>query len=803
MKLFGNNNSKVVHDLTIRSLKTSRMKTFFVVITIILSVLLVAGIGFSSSSMLETYKTQINAMQHVIYNNTDSTNNESLLKDSRVDSMVMTKYGKGMEVENYIVMPVYLEQIETQMKLSKVVEGNYPQALDEIAVDKSYMNRIGKPATIGSTLEFTFLDGTTERFTITGFTQDDVKSDIYRLYLSEEYAQTGSQLKDVAYMTLVRIVGVDSMSKYEFLDVIRELAKDCDIVRYNVNENNYFTSYIDRSAQEYKAVFLIGLAILFISILVIYSIFYISVVSRIQQFGQLRTIGTTPKQIRKMVRLEGKILWLIGTPIGLLLGGLFAYFLSPEGWRWSNIFIISIIIAIGNYITVGLSVQKPAKIASSISPIEALRSSGYVDSKEKESKVLCRKITPFRLAKISAVRNKKKLIMTILSLGVGGILFITGTTFLTSMNKEEFSRQGVFGLGEFNIYISRNAVETNEYGYTGIKMNNPMNDELIQRLRAIDGVKEVTAFGELSITYEYNDYKGNESFSSINREQMDYLQGFLENGEMDYEKMMENNEVIVKNNDVVEEIFGWKFEVGDTIKVRWYNGYEYVEELFTIAGDLSDKVYTDDKAYRIILDGGLFFVPEETLNGLMPEGFNFTDSLVITTDYENGNEERSEEIKAIVAENPLLKLSTLDEMVEADKETFDFINATVFGLSGFIIGFSIINLINTLVTNVMTRKKEFAMLQAVGMSDKQLTFMIQAEGLLLAFWNSLISLILGTGLGYYLVHLLNEVGANYMHYSFPIYYALAYIALTILAPIAISAIVIKISKKNTLVERLK
>lgn len=79
-------------------------------------------------------------------------------------------------------------------------------------------------------------------------------------------------------------------------------------------------------------------------------------------------------------------------------------------------------------------------------------------------------------------------------------------------------------------------------------------------------------------------------------------------------------------------------------------------------------------------------------------------------------------------------------------------------------------LVNTLITNVVTRKQEFAMLKLIGMTDGQLTQMIQAEGLMLSLGNGLITLILGSFLGFEMISLLRHITADYMHFTFPIWY---------------------------------
>jgi putative ABC transport system permease protein len=177
--------------------------------------------------------------------------------------------------------------------------------------------------------------------------------------------------------------------------------------------------------------------------------------------------------------------------------------------------------------------------------------------------------------------------------------------------------------------------------------------------------------------------------------------------------------------------------------------------------------------------------------------------VVSVDDFELSGAEIEPQIQNLVNENPLLAMDTLREELIADKISFTLINRVILGLSIFIIAFSLINLINTLMTNIISRRQEFSMLQSIGMTNGQLMKMIQGEGLIMALGNIIITLILGTGVGYLLVHLLRELGATYMHYRFPIWYFLAYLLVTVLVPVLVSGVSVRSFQNNSLVERLR
>ena len=138
-----------------------------------------------------------------------------------------------------------------------------------------------------------------------------------------------------------------------------------------------------------------------------------------------------------------------------------------------------------------------------------------------------------------------------------------------------------------------------------------------------------------------------------------------------------------------------------------------------------------------------------------------------------------------------------------DSSFFDGMYRTVLGLCFFIIVFSIINLLNTLVSSIVSRRKEFAMLQSIGMGDRQLSRMIQYEGLLIAIINLMGTLVVGGFLGYGFVRLIRSIASGYLVYTFPILPFTGYALLILIVPVVISVLVIRSMKQQTLVERLR
>ncbi|MEW9097040.1 MAG: FtsX-like permease family protein [Clostridiaceae bacterium] len=800
---FENNTSRISKKLAVRSLKTGKTRNLLIILTIMISVSLLSAFVLSMVGMNTSRQKQFQQSSHVLYRDVDTEQIEHLSKDTRTLETLLFKQAPSSEIDNYLVIPIYFEQKPGNILVDKIVEGYYPVKIDEIAVDKAFMRQIGQEPQLGNKITITFYNGITETFTVTGFTDNGSTEKIYSLYCSKEYAQKGSQLKNAITALAVQLKDTENMSKDSFEETANKLGTDYRISYKNIDENDAFAKSLSPNGEDIIIILLVSIFILFVSYLVIYSIFYIYIQNQIRDFGQLRTIGATAKQIRRMIKIEGRILCIVGTILGLPIGYVIAYLFKPDGWSLGNTLIASIAIFIFAYATVVLSLRKPAKIASSISPIEATRNSGYNDLKKLFSKRLHRKISPLSLAIMSVTRNRKKIIMTIVSLSVAGIMFMAGTTLIASLDIEKFARQGMMDYGEFIISISRNAKKNNEFGYTGVQMQNPLNEQFIEEISEINGIKELSVFKNLTVSYNYKDNQERDSLSPFTDDQVNLLNQYSVYGTINYQEIINNDEILILRNAHTEFVHGWKFELGDTVTFHWYDGKSYQSKQYKIAGEISDSIFKDPVGGKAFGTAEHFIAPQELLDQMMQSDFNFNHTVVVSINNYDDEATIRDQIHTLVDENPLLSLDTLYDYYEESSSMYQRTTAVIWGISGFTMLFAVINLINTLIANTLSRKQEFSILRSVGMSKRQLIRTIQYEGLILAGWNIIFTLLFGSTTGYGIVSYLNSVGDDSWVWNFPIPYFLGYILVALLLSIIISTVVINILHKKSLVEQLR
>ena len=753
-----NNNGAILRKLTMRSLRAGKMRNIFIIITVALSAALISGLTGFALAMDKKEDRELAVQPHVIYGDLSNEQVEALKNDGSMEDIVRYKQGGSMEAENYEIRPAYFSdegKIIESMRLN-ITEGRYPEKPNEAAVSREYLKKLGIGPVIGAEFSVTWVDGATETYTVTGLNDLESESRFF-IMLSEEYAEKGSQLKDVSYTTAARIVGAADMDDQTFLNTIRGIGEEYGIPRYQIRENSSFVIKISNTrASVLFAVIGVGAVILFVSVFVIYSIFYISVTGRIRQFGQLRTIGMTSKQIRKTVRYEGIFLSGAGSLIGILVGTVFAYFIVPKGFYIPNTLITAVLTIIATSLTVMFSVKKPAKIAAAASPIEAAKMSG--NGGAASSKSGKRNLTPFGLAKISADSNRKKSAMTVVSLGIGGVIFIMGTTLIASYNIEEYSRTGAYCFGDYVLQVSDNAVKLSEHGAADIQINNPLTKEIEAEIAAFEGVKKVTRYDRFDVQYEYNNYQTNDEVMPFENHCIAAMNKSRTEGEaFDYDRMVHNKEIAICNNDQVKEIYGWKFKPGDIVKLKWYDGYEYREDDFTVAGSFDRgelmKLNNEDSDY-LAVGNGWFYIPKDLFKTMVPEEYDPSDGIIVEVEDYKTDTAVKEFLQRYADSDPHLKLTCFSDVVNDGRSNYYLVMGLVWGL-------------------------------------------------ILAVKNIMITAVFGTAAGYAMIKIMREFQATYLHWHFPVWCMLGYIAMVLVVPVLISAVITNILQKKTLVERLR
>lgn len=535
------------------------------------------------------------------------------------------------------------------------------------------------------------------------------------------------------------------------------------VVTYNsyVDFRDSLGSAEPLSVETFFSVFLIVIFITFACWVVIYNIFYISVTSKIKEFGQLISIGATKKQIFRIISIQGKMLCKKFIPIGALLGSLVAWALNPEIWSLLPNLIIVVLVGIFVYVTVKLALITPAKMASNITPVSAMRISDST-SVNRKMKVKKSRLSPLKLAFLHLTINKRKSFLTVLSLTICGVLFVSFSSLIGSVSPEARADFHFPNQGQYMIEIDSSLV-SKDTSVAELQSYNELLESFKSSILSINGVEEVYEIKYIEANPIHdalpNDYTvGIASISDANYAE---LQDCLIEGSVPSPSSTENQIVINAAKSEIEGNWLLDFEVGETINFKIQNGEESVNVSFEVAG----IVYAED-----VSDS--FYMAEETMEFVTP--YNSNRSFEVVADSAE-NPTIEEELNGLVEEQQTLSIISYEEVVKGYEDSLETVTLIAFSFVVIFGLFSLVNLVNITITNITARKEELRLLRSIGMTTKQSVQMIFMEVGILVATSFTLSVFFGCLIGFLAANALHNVpGLYYIIYQFPTLPLLAY-----------------------------
>ena len=794
--------SNMIAQMARQSLRSSRMRNNFVLITIVLASALLMAILMFAMGQKQQVKEELSHRQQVSYYNLTEAQLAALAKDDRISCQIQVKTGVLSEMDGFSVMPCYVSELSDDIRVAELESGRLPETEDEIAAQAALLRNMGVSPTPGSTVTFSFYDGTTETFTLSGILKGGETAKQFSVLLSKDYAEKGSQLKDIPYEVYAKLYNATHLLAEECREAMYLIGSDAGIERKYVAPSKAFLDTLSPDFQSMMLYGLVGAAILLACILVIYGVFYLSVIGRIHQFGQLRTIGMTRRQIARFVSREGSLLFLRSAPVGILIGGIAGYCMVPAGFSLANTFLAVLLVFAVIYVITMISVRKPARLAGAVSPMEALR---YLPQDEmprrKKSgnpaapRKLCRRLTPFALGRMNFSRNRKKAFVTALSLSLTGILLLCISAYANSVDIEEMA-QSQFGdrsqyLLQYEDYAGREFYE--------MQKENPLGEALREELAAIPNVDFITAYStacvEIPAISEIPGNREHEAFivRGIDQENMDkmYTGDTVLEGKADYRQLVDGDGILVcPSGSSLKEIYKTIYQVGDTVTFSCYNGQA---KTYTVMGIVKDIPICSSAHY--------FILPEGELSVLYPEISDFTSYVNIHT-REDSKELRKAVFGAVSDER--VAISGLEDTITVLESGMQGELKRDYSLLIFIFVFSLINLANTLITNLLARQQEFGVLQSVGMSERQMSKMLSYECLYYIGITLLVTLTVGTVCSLALCYVFDQVGMfGKLTYHFPVLQVLVFAAALLLVQAVFSVCAVRYTRRLSLVERIK
>ena len=790
---------KTLTNLVKGNLKSSKAKSVLICITIMLTTTLLTSVGIICNNWLKTNKAatiEYSGSFEGIYKRVNKDKLDIIKNNASIDQYGIYKAIGTSQYEDSNLGLIYADNTIKNMANIKFEDGTMPEKENEIAIESGYLNLLNNGAKIGDKIKLSYESLSTgeikeKEFILSGILQTSDISKAQKSYsaiISKSYFVSEEVDENTKYNVYINIVKPKKLTADEVKESILSIAKNMGIEEYDVRIN---TDYINASNPDPQVIaggIVVALIIILSSMLVIYSIFYVSVINKVHEYGKLRAVGATKRQIRKIILREGFILSCISIPLGIAIGYLIgqvvilkALKMDRYGVGGMNIFI-AIGVAVITVISVLLSLLKPMKMACNISPVEAMRYDGN-DSKQKKRKgyeeINLKKITFANLS-----RNKKRTVITLLSLSLSGILFIVASTIMNCMNPENMAKD--HSLGDITVYLDN--YDWNEDGSNNlydIQANNPLGKEMCERLENIPGVKKINMEKSAWASIDIGAGEKNlEDIQGFDKEFYDELSEHLVEGEINQEAL-ESGEGLVYTHPSYAKEFGIK--VGSTQVITIYDGKDSYKKEFTVLA-------------LVDIGGASIRIPESVMDSLIKTDTTIRVGLEIKKDMLKSVEE---EIKNITDNDEYLSYGTLEDSIETYKKSMAITSVLIYSLVIIIGVIGLMNLINTMITSIITRKRELGILQAIGLSDKQLVKMLQIEGLFYTVGTLLITLTLGNILGYIAVIIFRNTGASYAIYDYPLTQTIIMIVAITLVQILITYMVTNNFKKDSLVDRIR
>jgi putative ABC transport system permease protein len=791
----------IINRLTIRQLKLNRKRTTVTLLGSIISVAMITAVCTLGISFLDFMQRIIIADEgewHVLYKDVNKKQLEAIKKDEETKTVILSRdtgYAllKGSQNPNkpYIFIKEYNEQGFEKFPI-KLIEGRIPERPDEIIISQAIITNgkvnckiedvltldIGKRYSAADTensqalsqnhslqkdkdgIKETLSKETTNTYTIVGIMERPSWEPTWSPgYTVLSYVDENS-IKSTEKVNASVIVNNINTRLFEHG---RNLASHngIDEVVFNNSLLRYYGVISDNSAKNMLYILsAIIMAIIIIgSVSLIYNAFAISVSDRSRYLGMLSSVGATKKQIRNSVFFEGAVIAVVSVPVGIIAGlagiGITFFFINPiinnlltvtEGLR-VVVFPITIIIAVLiSFATIFISTYVPAKRASNISAIDAIRQTADVKLTGKEVKTskFTRAVFGIEgdLALKNLKRNKGRYRTTIFSLVISIVLFLVISQFTVNLKKSLLMTQD--GIN-FDILVSFFEVKNEDQEY------------IIHKIKSLEDVTKSTEISTLGASL-YADTDKVPDFLKVNYPgehgkitYQVYINALDDNSLKEYANEVgadfarlndpDNPSAIVidtvKYIDAAEKKYIEtkiiKASTEDILSMYFYDS-ETAEELKL--HPLKVAALTNKAPMGVIPNGAypnLRVIVSEDVLEKITEGNKSAESLInASLSLNSPNPLRLQEsIEAIQNIFPENQLQVFNVFIQSQKEEqmITLMSVFTYGFIVLITAICIANILNTITTSITLRKREFAMLKSVGITPQGFNKMINYESM--------------------------------------------------------------------------
>ena len=776
-------NKKVVSEIARTTYRANKKRNFLMVFAIFLTTFLIAIVLALGVSYWNTVSERQIRMQGMDY--------DIELSEPRDDQIEKIRSMDNVEYVGVAVKCAMIEQYQDK-SLDKTrlywldetcwerqtipalegYEGKYPQDENEIMLSKYTLKAMGIPKPeIGMKLPvtyFTLEESSDEEllkkeFTLCGWYTD--YSGSHRGYVSKDFfGKTGVKQTDFTQGALKITLKNPLYSEKDITAMQNEI---------NMDQNQYIDADTDTISNFCNIV--IGLVVMLLMIFVsgylfIYNTLYISVSKDIRYYGQLKTVGMTSVQLKRMVYQQAVWNAVAGIPLGLAAAFMIAKIVIPQLLQIINpVFSASDVVSakIWVFLTAGcfafftnwISCQKPAKMVGECSPIEALR---YTACTCRKNNYKREGGGVYSMALQNMFRDKKQAVVILTSFTIAISIFLVVNVIIHENDAKRI-------LNETYTYDMQFKNETT----LDDDKKQIITEDRISQIEQINGVKNVRKVTSAEVVVPYQEEVYGEYYKELYQSR--YSPGNYEEDMELYQKEPENAYFTSRFISVDEEGFGLLNEsIGNTLdKKAFEDGKIAVAVKFlsfmegdygipgkTIRFSLPDgkepaeeysiqiAAAVDNRSNPAVFAGGItpdLIVSEKYAKKLMGELFTELIDVQYEDAFSKGTEEK---VKAVFGDEQQISHESKLERY-ADMKNSETTVKVLGNSIGFIIAMlAVLNYLNMMAAGVQNRSKEFATLESIGMTTKQAKKMLRMEGIGYAVISTIISFIVGLPISY-------------------------------------------------------
>lgn len=814
--MHANRNREAMKKVEKGMMKANHTRNLFAVFAIVLTTFMITtvfSLGINYMENMELMQVRTAGTSADVSLAQPTTEQEQQIKSLDYVKTIGTQYMVGSVAEQNDEgreLSIALQYYDTtewenhyQDAISKI-NGSYPTQENEMMLSEDALAQLGiENPTLNMEIPLSYYDknGQQERtFILSGWFHS--YTGVGMGFVSENYCKNGGYT--------LQEDGVLSLSLNKMPDDFWRIQDDVQL-----NEDQAFHGAVSMSSSNGSVIAMVIFLVLFIigsGYLLIYNVLYISVAKDTRFYGLMKTIGTTQAQIKTLVKRQALTFACIGIPIGIVLAAVTSFGIVPmflrqgfvegksamdaEVFFHPSIYILSILFSA---ITVWTSCNAPAKKAAKISPVEALRYQNFAPSKKKSrNSTNGGKLSV--MAFHNVFRDKKRAILVFLSLFMGITVILGVNGIVGSIKGENFIEQIENIDGVERVTVEKTVWAAIDFDESALEKFMRMKyEDSSYMAKGISYEQMVVALREYANAGEYGcyvttlvDYNALEEYNQNHEMPID-MEAFWR-GEFAIVGM--DNEQFAPNAGLVGKTLTLTADSTDGKPVDFPIGGAFTFDDYS--NTLSDRI---DRRKDIEIVPNIIFVSEAGMERLTQEeiisgiGVDIKDM----SELERIDRELQSVNSTLTASewefnSPVAELETFDQM-------FYSINLLGNGAAILLIVLGLINFVNVMLTGVIARKNEFAIMESIGTTKKQIKKILTLEGGIYAIISIILIMTLGNA---FLLLVADAVPnlVNYAKFEYPVSLVVCLIAAIFVICLSVPAIVYKATSNETVIERL-